>query len=108
MARDLAKLIKWECENGYAGRKMPSLSFIYKRRDMKLEPRLADVLHGLILDSSVLNYSSFEDWAADMGGDKDSRQAEATYRACLDIGLKFRNGLGEAAMTELSEACQEL
>lgn len=46
------------------------------------DPTVADVLSCLALDASVLKAMTFEDWASDLGYDTDSRQAEATYRAC--------------------------
>lgn len=72
-----------------------------------LLPDLADVLYSLANDADVLNYSGFEDWASSLGYDADSRAAETTYRACLDIALKFRNGVGEDAMRKLQETCQD-
>lgn len=55
-----------------------------------IPPKLADVLHCLLLDSSVLDAGCFENWAAEFGYDTDSRQAEATYRQCIDIALRLR------------------
>lgn len=66
-------------------------------------PHLRDVMYSLLMDSSVLNASSFEDWASEFGMDTDSRKAEAMYRACLDIALKMRAVLGESGMTLLRE-----
>lgn len=53
-------------------------------------PTLTDVLYSLVSDSGVLNYSCFEDWADAYGYDEDSRQAEATYKTCIDNALKMR------------------
>ncbi len=53
-------------------------------------PELADVLYCLIMDSYVLDYSNFEDWAESLGYDTDSRSAEKTYRACIENALKLR------------------
>ena len=44
------------------------------------------------------------EWAKDFGYDTDSRKAETTYRACLEIALQLRNGIGEAGFTRLQEA----
>lgn len=73
----------------------------------KFEPDACDVMHSLVSDSDVLDCSTFEEWASNLGYDTDSRKAEAIYRACLEIALKLRNGLGEAALQELREACQD-
>jgi hypothetical protein len=69
-------------------------------------PEPADVLHALAMDSDVLNYSAFENWAYDLGMDPDSRSGEKIYRACLEIALKLRNGLGEDNLAKLREACE--
>ena len=61
-----------------------------------IEPDKLDVINSLVMDASVLNSSSFEDWADEFGYDRDSRKAETIYRACLDIALKLRNAIGES------------
>ncbi len=53
-------------------------------------PELADVLYSLVSDSDVIEYPTFEDWAENYGYDSDSRQAERTYRACLETALQLR------------------
>ena len=70
----------------------------------RIEPSAADVIYSLVLECDVLNSNTFEEWAVDFGYDPDSRKGEAIYRACLEIALKIRNGLGEAALEELSQA----
>jgi hypothetical protein len=67
-------------------------------------PSIGDVLQSLAMDAAVLNYASFEDWAADHGYDSDSRTAESTYRECLAIALAFRAGLGDDRMSEIALA----
>lgn len=69
-------------------------------------PSLADVVYSLASDSSVLDSSGFEDWANEFGYDTDSRSAEATYRACLDIALKMRGAIGEAGLQALRTASE--
>jgi hypothetical protein len=68
---------------------------------------VADVLASLVMDSSAIDYSTYEEWAGDCGHDPDSRKGEAIYRACLEIALKLRNGLGEAGLAALREAAQD-
>lgn len=87
----LAETVRRQCETG-----LP-----------KLEPNLADVLHSLCSDAESLNHATFDGWAEDFGMDTDSRKAEAIYRACLEIGLKMRNGLGDEDFKRLCEACQD-
>ncbi len=89
-----------ECETGKAGINCPN-------KGKALLPDLADVLYSLSMDSSVLDAGGFESWASDYEYDTDSRKAEDIYRACLDIALKLRSGLGETALQELCEACQD-
>lgn len=58
------------------------------------EPRVPDVLSSLRLDASASGSGSFEEWAADMGMDVDSRQAKRTRRACLACAAGLRRWLG--------------
>ncbi len=70
-------------------------------------PDTKDVLYNLMMDSSVLDYSSFEQWASDSGYDTDSRKVEMIYNACLSIALKLRNGIGEDGLERLRVAFQD-
>lgn len=97
--------VEWECENGREVSR-----FIYGESlhgSKPIAPDLCDVLASLSMDSSVLDEACFEDWATALGYDSDSRKAEAIYRQCLELALKLRNGLGEAALAELRDACQD-
>jgi hypothetical protein len=55
------------------------------------------------MDAGALEYGGFEGWASEYGYDTDSRSAEATYLACLDIGLKLRASIGEAGLDQLRD-----
>jgi len=92
--------IDYEIEHGHAYRSVfgPGKA---------LKPDSVDVIYSLVRDSDVIDYGSFEEWAENYSYDTDSREAERIYRACLDIALKLRNGIGEAAMAELREAFQD-
>lgn len=70
-------------------------------------PKIEDVLYGLITDSEVIDYDSFESWADNMGFDPDSRKDEKIYQACLEIGLKLRNRLGDKLLSELRDSFQD-
>lgn len=72
-----------------------------------INPSPLDVIHSLVTDASALDYSSFEDWASDMGYETDSRKAEKIYQECLAHALKLRNSLGEEGLRELREAAQD-
>lgn len=66
-------------------------------------PNAVDVLASLGMDSDVINYASYEDWAECFGYDLDSRKGEAVYKECLQTALKLRAALGDALMTEIQE-----
>lgn len=99
---DYAASIKWECENG-----AKYMSWHSTTRADPILPDSADVLASLLMDSGVLDSSNFEEWASDLGYDTDSRKAESIYRACLEIALKMRNGLGESVLADLRESAQD-
>ena len=50
------------------------------------KPSLRDVLCALVNDASAIDYLTYEDWAAEMGMDPDSRKGERTYNKCREIG----------------------
>lgn len=73
-----------------------------------IEPDACDVISSLAMDSEAIDYANFEDWASNYGYDEaDSRSAEKTYRACLEIGLKLNNALGSNGLGRLREAAQD-
>lgn len=75
------------------------------RKTVHILPDECDVIYSLVRDSDVLNYASFEEWAANFGYDADSRSSEKIYQACRAIALQLRNGLVEKAFFELQQAC---
>jgi len=101
---DYWELIRWECEKGFKARISPSGGFVTKGLSKPILPNLADVLHSLMMDAEALDCGDFEEWASSSDYDSDSRKAEAIYRACLEIGLKVRNGLGDAGLIKLRQA----
>ncbi len=101
-----AELITWECEHGKPGW-ITAGGSVMTRGGKPIMPELADVLHSLASDSDVLDASTFEEWASELGYDTDSRQAEKTYRACLEIALKLRSALGETGLASLREATRD-
>lgn len=98
---DDAARLKQECESGRS-----MLSRGLGGRSQRILPKTADVLASLVMDADALERGTFEEWAGDFGYDTDSRTAEGIYRACLEIGLKLRNGLGEDGLKRLREACE--
>ena len=60
------------------------------------EPKIEDVLDCLASDAaSFQNSQSFEDWAADLGYDTDSRKAEKTYKAIEHSSDRLQRFLGQ-------------
>jgi hypothetical protein len=99
-------LVNWECEHGRPGHIMAG-GDIMQKSAQPIVPDACDVLYSLAIDVNVLDARGFEDWASDFGYDTDSRKAESIYRACLEIALKLRNGLGEDGLCRLREACHD-
>jgi hypothetical protein len=95
---DEMKAIRRECETGRTGR----VTFA-----KPIEPKLADVVYSLVSDAEAIDYSIFDSWAESLGYDTDSRTVEATYRACVEIGLSLRAALGEQGLATLREAFQD-
>jgi hypothetical protein len=70
-------------------------------------PNTIDVVYSLVSDSNALDYASFEDWACEFGYDKDSRKGESIYKACLEIALKLRSGIGENDLCLLRDTMED-
>lgn len=98
-----ANAIAIEIEKGRIAKKAFGDGRYFESRKPIAPPSLADVLSSLCMDSDVLNYANFEQWAKNFGYDPDSRKGEAIYRQCLEIALTLRAAIGDA---DLSELCQ--
>ncbi len=61
---------------------------------MPTPPDASSVIDSLLLDVSGLD-QRFEDWAADLGYDEDSRRAEIIYYECLKVLPLLHALLGE-------------
>ena len=59
------------------------------------EPTPESVVECLTSDASSILNSGFEDWAADLGLDTDSRKAESLYRVTEKLSAKFAAFVGE-------------
>lgn len=58
-------------------------------------PNLLDVLDCLRSDcASIEDTPAFEEWAASLGYDTDSRKAEAVWRTCLEQSALLRGWMG--------------
>ncbi len=95
------------CETGKLWRLMPNSEYWHPLKESQPAPSLTDVLHCLVSDSDVLNFSSFEDWANEFGYEPDSRKAEATYHACLKNSLALKNLIGSSNLEKLGELFQD-
>lgn len=96
---DVFETIRAECETGRNRRMTPP--------GLPITPNITDVFASLALDADAIDHPTFESWASDLGYDPDSRKAEATYRACLETGLKLRAALGDDGLRQLREAFQD-
>lgn len=101
-----------ECESGFPmeidpwGRGAEN-TFIRKPKAPAIVPDPVDVFYSLTMDSDVLNYGGFEEWASEFDYDTDSRSAESAYCACLDIALKLRAAIGDTGMETLRTAFED-
>jgi hypothetical protein len=100
-------LDSFECESGFKARGFTTWGDFSADKSKPILPDPLNVLYSLNSDADVLNYATFEDWAATFGYDPDSRSAEATYRACLEIGLKLRAALGDDGLAKLNDIFQD-
>lgn len=105
---EYAAVIALECETGRKARPVGYKPYALTLTGHdQVQPEAADVVYSLIMDSDVIEYATFEDWADSIGFDTDSRKAEQTYRACLEIGLRLRSALGDLILTKLRDAYQD-
>ena len=106
--RVIPELISGACEKRVIPKRVQSNFHINLASYKKIpSPTLKDVLYSLLMDSDVLNYESFEDWADCFGYDHDSRSAEKTYQACLAIALKVIRMFNESERESLAEFYQD-
>lgn len=100
---DVARLESGMCETGWIG----TPNNVFGKGKQLDPPELKTVVWCLLEDGTAVDNGSFEDWADELGYDKDSRSAEAIYRACLDTGLKMRAMFGDATISKLRELFQD-
>ena len=71
----------------------------------KVTPKLADVLHSLLLDGSAhFDSQTFEDWCADFGYSDNSIKARDTFETCERIGKAIARAFSRDELAELREA----
>lgn len=102
------EVFRLECEQGKACFYADGMGRAMSRSGEKtILPRLADVIYSLVSIAEAIDYPTFEEWADTFGYESDSRKAEATYRAHLDIGLRLHSAIGDSGLSLLREACQD-
>jgi len=73
-----------------------------------VKPELATVLHSLLSDGAAyFDATTFEDWCSEMGSDPDSHSAEATWKACDEIGRSLARNIPEKELAQLRESASE-
>lgn len=75
-----------------------------KRKPRK--PKVADVLHSLILDASAAD-ENFHDWCANFGYSDDSIKAMNTYKACLEVAAALRKHFSPDTLRQVRELLQD-
>lgn len=70
------------------------------------KPKVADVLHSLILDASAAD-ENFHDWCANYGYSDDSIKAMNTYKACLETAQALRKHFSPDTLRQVRELLQD-
>lgn len=70
------------------------------------KPKVADVLHSLILDASAAD-ENFHDWCANYGYSDDSIKAMNTYNACLETAQALRKHFSPDTLRIVRELLQD-
>jgi hypothetical protein len=111
--RERALMVAWECEHGRRAigvRDVASAPYFFAygpTAGPHLQPDALSVIYSLVTDADVIDEPNFTEWAHSLGYDPDSRKAEGVYRACLEIALQLRSGLGEEGLSRLRKAAQD-
>ena len=98
---------RYTCETGKLSYYSESAGNWYPSNKMQPTPKLLDVLYCLVMDASVLDYSSYEEWAPELGYDIDSRKGEQVYKDCIKQSLALKNLIGHEALEKLRELYQD-
>lgn len=78
-----------------------------KRYDDKpKKPKVADVLHSLIMDASAAD-ENFHDWCANYGYSDDSIKAMNTYKSCLEVAQALRKHFSPDTLRQVRELLQD-
>lgn len=99
---------EWRIEMCLDGKRM-SVPYKMGVGHNRRPPELSEVLHALANDANELcapTPPTFEDWAASIGYDSDSRKAEKIYRACKRQCARLSEFLGPERLLTLV-CCEE-
>lgn len=78
------------------------------KRTVPNKPELTDVMYSLVLDAQCVAFGqTFEDFAAELGYDEDSRTAERAFNACRDTYFGLIRMVGQKGFEELCELYQD-
>lgn len=70
------------------------------------KPKVADVLHSMILDASAAD-DNFHDWCANFGYSDDSIKAMNIYKACLETAQALRKHFSPDTLRQVRELLQD-
>lgn len=70
------------------------------------KPKVADVLHSLIMDASAAD-ENFYDWCATYGYSDDSIKAMSTYKTCLETAQALRKHFSPDTLRTVRELLQD-
>lgn len=70
------------------------------------KPKVADVLHSLIMDASAAD-ENFHDWCANYGYSDDSIKAMNAYKACLEVAQALRKHFSPDTLRQVRELLQD-
>ena len=70
------------------------------------KPKVADVLHSLIMDSNAAD-ENFHDWCANYGYSDDSIKAMNTYKACLETAAALRKHFSPNTLRQVRDLLQD-
>lgn len=69
-------------------------------------PKVADVLHSLIMDASAAD-CNFDDWCSDYGYSSDSIKALNVYKSCLETAHALRKHFSPDTLRKVRELLQD-
>ena len=95
------------CETGRIKPVVQKIDGVFVKVAKLPTPTLEEILWCLVMDSSVLDYGTYEEWGRELGYDEDSRKGEKIYRDCLQQALRFNQLVGHETIEKLGELYQD-